>query len=324
MSDQKKKIIVAEIENWRKNHLLPEHYCIFLLNLYTEGEGEHERQSPAKKKGFFSARKGSVTAHNASSNVSYGSGTGNGSGVEVNASDFYFQESGVVVRSSISWKMIGYWLLGAGLIAGLILLAFHFNGFSTLMQIAISSIFILILYILALIFRQRSPLLTHISLSLSFLLLILAGSFFIKELGISRTAFLLFMAFICLLWCINGLIFRFSYLLYIGIIGFGLLYGYVTTGRLQDHYSWWMAELYWVPIAVLMIGLGFLLNERNRQLAAVLAFCGMVFFYGAEISSLYVTTAKRDLIQLLLFIKVFLNSGFIFLTRFFWFQWLRL
>lgn len=45
MDLQKRKIIVSEIEYWRKNQLLPEHYCIFLLNLYTEGT--HQESSAA-------------------------------------------------------------------------------------------------------------------------------------------------------------------------------------------------------------------------------------------------------------------------------------
>jgi hypothetical protein len=38
MEQQKKKIIIAEIQKWRQSKLLPEHYCLFLLNLYGEGE----------------------------------------------------------------------------------------------------------------------------------------------------------------------------------------------------------------------------------------------------------------------------------------------
>ncbi|MEH7443095.1 hypothetical protein V7201_12380 [Bacillus sp. JJ1122] len=37
MDDQRKKIIVNEINYWKQNRMLPEHYCDFLLNLYTEG-----------------------------------------------------------------------------------------------------------------------------------------------------------------------------------------------------------------------------------------------------------------------------------------------
>ncbi len=312
MDDQKRKLIITEIESWRKNHLLPEHYCIFLLNLYTEGD----RPVGKSKTGSQTSGRGSQVSGIFSQKAGYVN--------DETASDYQFRENGVVVRSSISWKMIWYWLLGACVIAGLILLAFHFNGFSTLMQIAISSIFILITYILSLALRRKSPALTHVSLAISFFLLILAGVYFIKEMGLSQTVLLIFIAFICLLWCLNGLIFRFSYLLYIGILGFGILYGYVTTNRLEEHYTWWLAELYWVPFAVLMIGFGFLLHERNPQLSGVLAFCGTILLYGSEISSLYVTEAKRDIIQLLLFIKVFLNSGFIFFTRSYWFRWLRL
>ncbi|WP_423407429.1 hypothetical protein AABM38_16780 [Heyndrickxia sp. MSNUG] len=47
MDDQRKKIIVNEINYWKQNRMLPEHYCDFLLNLYTEGITEAE---PASKK----------------------------------------------------------------------------------------------------------------------------------------------------------------------------------------------------------------------------------------------------------------------------------
>ncbi|WP_052487062.1 hypothetical protein [Gordoniibacillus kamchatkensis] len=39
MEQEKKAIVVKEIEHWRRSRLLPEHYCDFLLNLYTEQAG---------------------------------------------------------------------------------------------------------------------------------------------------------------------------------------------------------------------------------------------------------------------------------------------
>jgi hypothetical protein len=36
MEDDKRKIILKEIEHWRRSRLLPEQYCDFLLNLYLE------------------------------------------------------------------------------------------------------------------------------------------------------------------------------------------------------------------------------------------------------------------------------------------------
>lgn len=45
--NQKTKLIVNEIKHWRKNKLLPEQYCDFLLALYLQGEEDahHERST---------------------------------------------------------------------------------------------------------------------------------------------------------------------------------------------------------------------------------------------------------------------------------------
>lgn len=42
MNAQRKKIIMAEINYWKQNKLLPEHYCDFLLTLYTQGDHVQE------------------------------------------------------------------------------------------------------------------------------------------------------------------------------------------------------------------------------------------------------------------------------------------
>lgn len=44
MNENRKKIIVNEILSWRKNRMLPEHYCDFLLALYTEGNQPSENK----------------------------------------------------------------------------------------------------------------------------------------------------------------------------------------------------------------------------------------------------------------------------------------
>ncbi len=37
MNDHRKKIIISEIKYWKKNKLLPAHYCDFLITLYARG-----------------------------------------------------------------------------------------------------------------------------------------------------------------------------------------------------------------------------------------------------------------------------------------------
>lgn len=47
MQEEKKETILNEIDFWKKNKLLPEHYCDFLTTLYTGG-GEAEETSRTK------------------------------------------------------------------------------------------------------------------------------------------------------------------------------------------------------------------------------------------------------------------------------------
>lgn len=49
MANAKKKIILNEILFWKQNKLLPDHYCDFLMTLYTEGnETELEEEIDSK------------------------------------------------------------------------------------------------------------------------------------------------------------------------------------------------------------------------------------------------------------------------------------
>lgn len=45
---KRREIIVNEIEYWEKNRLLPEHYCQYLLTLYTEGAGKDKFKKTIK------------------------------------------------------------------------------------------------------------------------------------------------------------------------------------------------------------------------------------------------------------------------------------
>ncbi|TYO73178.1 hypothetical protein [Rossellomorea marisflavi] len=38
--DKETKIIINEIRRWKESSMLPEHYCDYLLNLYTKGDSE--------------------------------------------------------------------------------------------------------------------------------------------------------------------------------------------------------------------------------------------------------------------------------------------
>ncbi|MCE4047018.1 MULTISPECIES: hypothetical protein [Bacillaceae] len=49
MKDNRKTVIIQEILYWKKNKMLPEHYCDYLLTLYTEGNRMKEEELPKQK-----------------------------------------------------------------------------------------------------------------------------------------------------------------------------------------------------------------------------------------------------------------------------------
>ncbi|MBW8348138.1 hypothetical protein K0H71_01615 [Bacillus sp. IITD106] len=59
MDDKRKNIILKEISFWKQNNMLPEHYCNYLMALYTEGQEEiqakvEKRKQPFNMEIFFS------------------------------------------------------------------------------------------------------------------------------------------------------------------------------------------------------------------------------------------------------------------------------
>lgn len=56
-NNPRKKIIINEILFWKQNKLLPEHYCDFLMTLYTEGEDFHFENDVSYKKSLIAKEK---------------------------------------------------------------------------------------------------------------------------------------------------------------------------------------------------------------------------------------------------------------------------
>ncbi|MBB4825746.1 hypothetical protein HNO89_002982 [Sporosarcina luteola] len=49
MNAQRKRIIITEIQYWKQNKLLPEHYCDFLITLYARGEEDGKEEIKGSK-----------------------------------------------------------------------------------------------------------------------------------------------------------------------------------------------------------------------------------------------------------------------------------
>ncbi|MFJ8063035.1 hypothetical protein ACIQYS_00175 [Psychrobacillus sp. NPDC096426] len=61
MSVQRKQIILNEIAFWKKNNLLPEHYCDFLTALYAQGEDVEDQGKEKYSQALLAKKKKNTT-----------------------------------------------------------------------------------------------------------------------------------------------------------------------------------------------------------------------------------------------------------------------
>jgi len=314
LDDQRRKIIITEIENWRRNHLLPEHYCIFLLNLYTEGKHAQNQEEPVTKKRlfFFPNRKPSSRTDRLDKQQQVFT---HGVGPQI-------QGSGKEAQI-LSVKLMGGIFLVGLVIAVMLLLAFYFNAFSIPMQMSILVLSWILAYVLAFVFKRKIPLLSYFFLLITTLIALASLYHFGEKWKISQVTYFWFLLLVATYSFLHGLLFRYSLFVFAGLIGIGILYGTAMLTRMGEFFSWMNIELYWVPLSFLMIGLGYLFHGRHQQLAYTLVASGLFYFFGPEISSLWVPEASREMMQIILLIKVLLSGLLLIITRRYWLEWLR-
>ncbi|MFD1781265.1 hypothetical protein ACFSFW_21640 [Fredinandcohnia salidurans] len=165
MNQDRKKIIINEILYWRKNKLLPEAYCNFLLSLYTEGEGiESTKETTLTKKTPFVS------------------------------------------------------IIGIGLLLPVLLLVTYFTEISTILQMVLNFIF-LIICILGLITQRTNPLFVHFG-SIIFALFTLLLTTSLSELLFKGQAlYLIGMILLnCIGWILVGVFLKKKYFLIAGVL----------------------------------------------------------------------------------------------------------
>jgi hypothetical protein len=281
VNEQKRKIIINEIEHWRRNHLLPSHYCDFLLNLYTEGE--------AAGKGEREARNQTAATGEALPAFS---------------------------MPKLEWK----WVSSALFMIVLLYLAFHFTDFTFTMQMTLIGFLTLLFYVLGFI-KEKSSLSSHLFLGLASILLVLGGVYPLTLHGYRHTAILLFLTAACLIWYATGIFAGKRYFSFCALLGLLGIYGWLTHAEVYHSFVWWQMQAFWLPVAVVLITLGLLWKRRQQQTAAVLFFCGVLSLFGAEIESMFIPAAAKDSLLYFLYVKIFIAAFLLLSLKNFWWSW---
>ncbi|BAU27273.1 hypothetical protein DFP93_11335 [Aneurinibacillus soli] len=285
MNEQKKKIIIGEIEYWRRTHLLPGKYCDFLLNLYTEGESAGRHTGDEKSQNQIAASSGSPSLPAFS-----------------------------LPNIRISW------VLSALPIAVLLYLAFHFTDFTLTMQMTLIGFFTLLFYLMAFLTR-RQPFSNHLCLGIASLLLAVGGMHILKLLGYGSAIVVFFLAGCCLVWFISGIISGKRYISFCGLLGLLGIYGWITQMELATLFSWWRIEAFWLPVSIVLIAFGLIWKRRQEQMSGMLFFAGMVALFGSEAVAMLTDSADKNILLYLIYVKLFIALFLLLSLKNFWWGW---
>lgn len=284
MSEQKKKIIIGEIEYWRRTHLLPGKYCDFLLNLYTEGEsaGRHADSDRTQKQPAASTEP-SLPAF-------------------------------ALPKVRLSWGV------SALPIVVLLYLAFHFTDFTLTMQMTLIGFFTLLFYLMAFLLRKQ-PFSNHLCLGIASLLLAVGGVYILKMLGYGAVAAVLFLAGCCLIWFVSGIASGKRYISFCGLLGLFGVYGWFTYAEMASVFSWWRLEAFWLPLSIALIALGLVWKRRQEQTSAMLFFSGLIVLFGSEVVAMVSDSADKSILLYFLYAKMFVAMFMLLSLKNFWWSW---
>jgi len=211
-------------------------------------------------------------------------------------------------------------LLGLAFLLAIVYFIYNFNAFPVLLQISISSIFILICYAVGLKQKQRQPVVSYIGLGAGAFLTLLIGMRLMEQHGWdSASSMVGFLFCSCVTWIALGWLARNFIFSFCGWIGLILIYGWMLYGKLGE-ITWLAAQASWLPWAVVFGWLGWLVQHRNKQAGLLFLVLAVLVWFMPEAFLLY-ANGLSSTIPLYAGGKLFAAAAAGFTTRKTWIEW---
>lgn len=243
MDADKRKLILAEIERWRRSKLLPEHYCDFLRNLYLEGETDAADPAPWQRFG----------------------------------------------RRMFAGLKPGSRLVLLGVFGAILLVSLYFTFFHFLLQTFLSLLLVILLIGIGLGKQKQNPVLGFAALGGGNVLALLLGLVMLKQYGIDEPGgTVALVAASGLIWIGSGLAARIGLLQFCGY--FALLLSYLwLIQSWHPQPGFWLLQLYLLPVAALLYGMGSWIYGGRHSAGAMLMFAAGVALVAPELFGLAFT-----------------------------------
>ncbi|MEO3947414.1 hypothetical protein [Gorillibacterium sp. CAU 1737] len=270
--EEKHRIIVQEIEKWRRNRLLPEQYCDFLQNLYRDPE-----EDPRKVFGVSADK--------------------------------------IVQARPRTWFLM---IVSTGII---FYIALYFSSFPMPMQIAVSALIVLVLFLIGKRQRNKRPTFAFLSYWTGAIAAPAAALYIMQQQNAPVGAYAPLLLLVAAFWVVTGILTRYAALQFSGWAAAALLYGWLIKRLLPDA-DLLRLQLSWLPLGVLLGWIGTLLVRRFPQNGRVLLLTGAGLWFAPEAYGLITTELPPVMLQLMLTVKLVTAGTALYLSRKKWIEWI--
>lgn len=282
MNDERKIMIIREIEHWRRSKLLPDQYCDFLLNLYAAPEDE---------------------------------GRNSHSGGAASAAPVIGKAIAAVQNATGK-----QWFLTFGTFTLISFVVLYFSRFHPALQIAVVLIGAALFLRSGYRLRSRSEAAALTFTSVGMLILLGGGLYMLDLHGIGNwTNRMVIVGGCALFWILYGIRAGIHSIHLCGWIVMLLLYGAVLA-RFTSTTLWFEVQLFWLPLAILFGWTSWFIHRWSKPVSAVLfVTCALAWFMPELYSA--VVLEYTVWLQLQLLIKIAIGGGLLFALRKQWMVW---
>lgn len=216
------------------------------------------------------------------------------------------------------WKL---WFLVIIIVTAVLFIVINFNLFPIALQIIISSIIIILCYILGVVKRDNNKITSYLFLGAGSIFLMFIGQYTMNLHQIDDVFWVLGYLVLCsVIWILFGMIFKFGLFQFCGWVGLIFFYSWFLHTKI-DQIHWFQIQMLWVPLTVIFIWLGWMLHHRSKRIGNVYFLVGILIWFVPDVYLIIFSELADSLIQIPLLMKIILSGVILFGLRKKWTEW---
>lgn len=214
------------------------------------------------------------------------------------------------------------WMISIGIISFIFFIGFYFSSFPWPLQIAVSLLSCIGLYLVSGAYRDRNDLFSLVLAGLGSILLMGLGGWSIILQNAEQSSSWAVLILICgIVWLIAGSVLRFGILQFCGFTC-GILLCAFMFRRIQPEASIWLLQLLWLPLSCLTFWLSWFSHHRIKRIARVFFALSLLLWFLPELDGVLLRDQSFEAIIFSFLLKLVTVILVLFILRKKWVVWI--